>query len=122
MLEKDRDAPVDNCIIIRELLAKDRDTTFYLRGPRANWVTSEASQNLEGSLGVLPWKNVRPRSSNRLKTVLIFVPQYKTTLGCTHPQKSRMLNLPLSKSLCRVNSSTLLACDKFVSYEYDIYC
>ena len=59
---------------------KDRDTTFYLRGPRANWVTSEASQNLEGSLGVLPWKNVIPRFSNRLKTMLIFVPQYRLTL------------------------------------------
>ena len=35
---------------------QDRDTTFYLRGPCANRVTSEASQNFEGSLGVTPRK------------------------------------------------------------------
>ena len=36
--------------------SKDRDTIFCLRGPWANRVTSKAIQNLEGSLGVLPWK------------------------------------------------------------------
>ena len=61
--------PVESARILpeRRQKRKDRDTTFYLRGPRANWVTSEASRNIEGSLGVLLWKNVRPRSSNRLK-------------------------------------------------------
>ena len=46
-----------------------------LEGAMANWVTSKARQNLEGGLGVFPWKNLRPRSSDLLKTTLIFVPQ-----------------------------------------------
>ena len=36
--------------------SKDRDTIFYLRGPWANWVTSQVIQNLGGGLGVLLWK------------------------------------------------------------------
>ena len=67
-------------LLDKDLLRKDRDTTFYLRGPWANWMTREASQNLEGSLGILPWKSLSPRSSNWLEAMLIFVPQYRLTL------------------------------------------
>ena len=52
-------------------LPKDQDTIFYMRRPWANWVMSEASQVVEGDLGVLPWKNLGPRSGDLLKTALI---------------------------------------------------
>ena len=37
-------------------------------------MTSEGRQSLGVGLGVLPWKNLRPRSSNWLKTKVILFP------------------------------------------------
>ena len=77
---------------------KDRDTILNLRGPWANWVTSKARHNLEGGLGVLPWKILRPLPSNLLKTTLIFVPQLTLLVNLrwdVHiPDKSKQPNLP----------------------------
>ena len=75
-----------------------QDAIFNLRGPWANWVTSKARHTLEGGLGVLPWKNLRPSSSNLLKTTLIFVPQAtlpaKLRWDVHTPHKSKKPNLP----------------------------
>ena len=46
---------------------KNRHTIFYKREPWADRVTSKASQDFGGGLGVLPWKKLRPPSADVLK-------------------------------------------------------
>ena len=94
------------------LVNKDQDTIYLLEGSYANCMESEASHNLEGGLGVIHWKNLRPRSSDLLKKINFCYSiqidfRGQSALGCAHsPQKAKQPNLP--KSYCRVDSITFL--------------